>query len=66
MIQITKNTEKKLVMTAKQAINFAKELLYMAEEANDHQETHQTILIDINTKLFTNTIEIHVRPDKKE
>ncbi len=65
MILTKKRTKKEWTMTAQQAKELAKELNYIADEANDHQKEYSSQIIlegDFTAKQF----RIIAIPDKKE
>ncbi len=65
MIFTKKRTEKEWTMTAQQAKELAKELNYIANEANDHQGPYHSQIIlegDIGAKQF----KIVAIPDERE
>jgi len=62
-----KRTETDWTMTAKQAKVLAKELNYIADEANDHQHEYcSQILLDGGERGFKNPLIIVALPDKEK
>ena len=67
MLFIKEITKKQWKMTAGQAKELAKELLYIAEEANDHQhEFHSQMIVDDGELGTKKIIRMVALPDKKE
>lgn len=67
MIHTERRTEKEWVMTAKQATALGKELIYIAEEANDHRYEHYSQMISDGGEFGLDKImRIIAMPDKKE